>query len=125
MGPLHFLNLPIQGLCREKVINNSEGNNGCVPQLTFVSLKRRITLLLMQAIEAETNPLNTQMLLRGMMLLIEDNMCVEWKSDESGTLNPGLVPSVTLEDADSATISSPKLIHLAKISPGVKQALES
>ena len=76
---LYFLT----GLCREKVTNSSDGG-GCLPQLTFFSLRRRMTKLLTNAIEAENDAVNTQMLLGGLMMIIEDNMCMERNNYESG-----------------------------------------
>ncbi|XP_057315296.1 ral GTPase-activating protein subunit beta-like [Hydractinia symbiolongicarpus] len=118
--PLHFLSLPIQGLCREKAPYGAEGNTGYLPQVTFLSLKERITKLLMHSIEVETNPQNTQMLLGGAMLLMEDTMCVEFKNYEFSKQNPGSAPCILLDDADGRS-SSPKLIHIAKTTHPVKQ----
>ena len=48
------------------------------------------------------------------MLLMEDNMCVEYKNHEFSKLRPGSMPIIMLDDAESSAKGSPKLIHIAK-----------
>ena len=48
------------------------------------------------------------------MLLIEDNMCVEYKNHEFSKLHPGSMPIIMLDDAESFGKGIPKLIHIAK-----------
>ena len=59
----------LSALCQEKVNQSSEAGNCYLPQITFISLRSRVTNLLIKAIEVETNPLNTQMLLGGYLCL--------------------------------------------------------
>ena len=65
-------NANVLGLCQEKVAHSSsEGCSGVQSQVTFMSLRLRLTNLLMQAIEVETNPVNTQMLLGGLFIKVK------------------------------------------------------
>ena len=59
---LRFL---FSGLCADKIPHVSDGNNGFLPQVTFLSLKKRLTDLLKSALEVETNTTNTQIILGG------------------------------------------------------------
>jgi len=66
----------------------------------------------MDALEVETNPLNTQMLLGGAMLLIEDTMYAEGKP--AIKLKSHLLPNIVVHDSEAVEKGSPKLIHIAK-----------
>ena len=50
-----------QGLCKERV-----SSSDYTPQLTFISLKGRLTEILKKALEAETDSENTQLLFAGL-----------------------------------------------------------
>ncbi|XP_031623327.1 ral GTPase-activating protein subunit beta isoform X3 [Contarinia nasturtii] len=64
--PLHFQTLPIRDLTNapDKVI-------------TFIQLKPRLINILMNAIQVETDPQNTHMLLGGLMLCVQDSALFE------------------------------------------------
>ena len=110
--PNHFMPLAIQGLCRDKILGGSD--NGHIAPLTFISLKSRITNVLLQALEVETNPANTQMLLGGAMLLMEDTVAVESYSGPKVGSTVSL-PTITIEETNSdSTRGSPKLLHIAR-----------
>ncbi|XP_042901218.1 ral GTPase-activating protein subunit beta isoform X2 [Parasteatoda tepidariorum] len=64
--PLHFFNLPI------KTLTSTEKSN-----LTFQSLKIRLVNLLINALQVETESLNTHMLLGGLMFFIQDSAACE------------------------------------------------
>ena len=61
-------------------------SNDKVHLITFLSLKRKIIELLYQALKIATDATNTQMLLGGLMLLIQDTAMCE--SAEQVTLQP-------------------------------------
>ena len=58
-------NFLLLGLCADKIPHASDGNNGFLPQVTFLSLKKRLADLLKNALEVETNTANTQIILGG------------------------------------------------------------
>ncbi|XP_047132713.1 ral GTPase-activating protein subunit beta isoform X1 [Hydra vulgaris] len=109
--PLHFMSLPIQALCQEKV-NSSDTANSHFPQIAFISLHPRVTRLLVKAIEVETNPMNTQMLLGGAKLLMEDAMQVELHNHELYSSKAKTIPSIILDEPETSGTS--KLIDLAE-----------
>ncbi|EDO46845.1 predicted protein [Nematostella vectensis] len=67
--PLHFQSLPIQGYYQNKTCE--EGSTVPSP-LTFLSLKPRMTRLLLEALQFESDSFNVQILLGGILLLIQD-----------------------------------------------------
>ncbi|KAL4239114.1 hypothetical protein ACF0H5_003817 [Mactra antiquata] len=77
--PLHFKDLEI------KDILSSEGTSH--HSISFISLKPRITELLFKALMNETDSANTQMLLGGLMLLIQD-MALNEEAEQT-TIQPG------------------------------------
>ncbi|XP_065062908.1 ral GTPase-activating protein subunit beta-like [Rhopilema esculentum] len=87
--PLHFLSLTI-----ESIWENSS-NPEPTERLTFLSLKPRLTALLILALDVETDPLNIQMLLGGAMLLVQDTVAIETKSITNQSVSTG--PSITIE----------------------------
>ena len=66
------------GLCTDKVPHSSDGSNGYIPQVTFLSLKKRMTELLKDALEVETNSTNTQIILGGKVSLF----CLGFHNDK-------------------------------------------
>ncbi|XP_063235788.1 ral GTPase-activating protein subunit beta isoform X2 [Bacillus rossius redtenbacheri] len=68
--PLHFQNLPIKELC---VGGLPDRNN----PLTFTQLKPRLMNLLINALQIETNAQNSQMLLGGLLLSVQDSAAAE------------------------------------------------
>ncbi|XP_055299227.1 ral GTPase-activating protein subunit beta isoform X13 [Sitodiplosis mosellana] len=64
--PLHFQTLPIRDL-----------SNSPDKVITFIQLKPRLINILMNAIQVETDPQNTHMLLGGLMLCVQDSALFE------------------------------------------------
>nr|KAG5690370.1 hypothetical protein BaRGS_001292 [Batillaria attramentaria] len=80
--PLHFKDLQINDiLSTTTTLGNKE------QPISFLSLKNRITELLRVALTNETDPTNTQMLLGGLMLVVQDLATCE--ETDSMTLQPG------------------------------------
>ncbi|XP_046418146.1 ral GTPase-activating protein subunit beta isoform X4 [Neodiprion fabricii] len=70
--PLNLQNLPIKELPSLTAIINQEKN-----PVTFVQLKPRLMNLLINALQVESDPLNTHMLLGGLMLSVQDSAAAE------------------------------------------------
>ncbi|XP_015122062.1 ral GTPase-activating protein subunit beta isoform X3 [Diachasma alloeum] len=70
--PLHFQNLPI----REFSLSPMDNNPDKTP-LTFGQLKPRLMNLLINALQVESDPLNTHMLLGGLLLSVQDSATAE------------------------------------------------
>lgn len=71
--PLHFQNLQL----KEMLCCHFPEEKNC----TFVGeLKPRLVNLLLNALETETDPVNTQMLLAGLLLSVQDSVCCEGES---------------------------------------------
>ncbi|CAG7818479.1 unnamed protein product [Allacma fusca] len=64
--PLHFLNVPIKEI----------GDKG-TPSSTFLQLKPRLANLLINTLQVETDSMNIQMLLGGLMLFVTDTAAFE------------------------------------------------
>ncbi|XP_070179509.1 ral GTPase-activating protein subunit beta-like isoform X2 [Littorina saxatilis] len=79
--PLHFKDLEIQDILSTTNVVTKEQPR------TFLSLKNRIIDLLRIALTNETDPTNTQMLLGGLMLVVQDLATCE--ETESMTVQPG------------------------------------
>ncbi|XP_052058887.1 ral GTPase-activating protein subunit beta-like isoform X4 [Mytilus californianus] len=75
--PLHFKDLKIKDFVPADNVNQVT---------TFISLRKRITELLLRALLIETDPTNTQMLLGGLMLAVQDQAMFE--EAEQNTLQP-------------------------------------
>ncbi|XP_065334606.1 ral GTPase-activating protein subunit beta isoform X7 [Cloeon dipterum] len=68
--PLHYQNLPIKELCP----STDKGN---ATHVTFALLKPRLMNILINALQAETDSVNCQMLLGGLMLSVQDSATME------------------------------------------------
>ncbi|XP_059483480.1 ral GTPase-activating protein subunit beta isoform X11 [Neocloeon triangulifer] len=68
--PLHYQNLPIKELC-------PSADKGIATHVTFALLKPRLMNVLINALQVETDSLNCQMLLGGLMLSVQDSATVE------------------------------------------------
>ncbi|XP_076100413.1 ral GTPase-activating protein subunit beta-like isoform X2 [Mytilus galloprovincialis] len=75
--PLHFKDLKIKDFVPADNVNQVT---------TFISLRKRITELLLRALLIETDPTNTQMLIGGLMLAVQDQAMFE--EAEQNTLQP-------------------------------------
>ncbi|XP_052767273.1 ral GTPase-activating protein subunit beta-like isoform X2 [Mya arenaria] len=76
--PLHFKDLEIKDILAGEAIAEHS--------VSFISLKPRITELLLNALQIETDSTNTQMLLGGLMLLVQDMALCE--EAEQTTVQP-------------------------------------
>ncbi|XP_015175300.1 PREDICTED: ral GTPase-activating protein subunit beta isoform X2 [Polistes dominula] len=104
--PLHFQNLPIKEL--PTFPNTSTEKT----QVTFAQLKSRLMNLLINALQVETDPQNTHMLLGGLLLSVQDSAAAE---EVEQVTQPDAVPndtsvnllsSVTSDSASQISISS-------------------
>ncbi|XP_039292662.1 ral GTPase-activating protein subunit beta isoform X3 [Nilaparvata lugens] len=89
--PLHYQNLPIKPLLGHESI-----------PLTFSQLKPRLMNLLINALQVETDPQNTQMLLGGLLLSVQDSATFE----ESDQVTQPDVLSASGSDSTSNLLSS-------------------
>ncbi|XP_033225547.1 ral GTPase-activating protein subunit beta isoform X3 [Belonocnema kinseyi] len=104
--PLHFQNLPIRELPSGVAVSYEKN------QSTFAQLKPRLMNLLINALQVETDPLNTHMLLGGLLLSVQDSAAAE---EVEQVTQPDAVPnentsnllsSVTSDSASQISISS-------------------
>ncbi|XP_034949716.1 ral GTPase-activating protein subunit beta isoform X2 [Chelonus insularis] len=106
--PLHFQNLFI----RELPIASTNLNNTDKPQLTFGQLKPRLMNLLINALQVETDPLNTHMLLGGLLLSVQDSATVEEVEHSTvvdtltNDTSTNLLSSVSSDSTSQISISS-------------------
>ncbi|KAE8751950.1 hypothetical protein FOCC_FOCC001427 [Frankliniella occidentalis] len=93
--PLHFQNLTIKDL-------NPNTGVGCADRspLTFAQLKPRLMNLLINALQVESDPQNTQMLLGGLLLSVQDSAAFEL-SDQ--VAQPDVVGTSGLANSDCAS----------------------
>ncbi|XP_048586006.1 ral GTPase-activating protein subunit beta [Nematostella vectensis] len=70
--PLHFQSLPIQDMTGYYQNKTCEEGSTIPSPLTFLSLKPRMTRLLLEALQFESDSFNVQILLGGILLLIQD-----------------------------------------------------
>ncbi|XP_011866254.1 PREDICTED: ral GTPase-activating protein subunit beta isoform X1 [Vollenhovia emeryi] len=105
--PLHFQNLAIKELPVFPGTHVSEKN-----PVTFVQLKSRLMNLLINALQVETDPQNTHMLLGALLLSVQDSAAAEeveqvtqpdTVASDSAT---NLLSSVTSDSASQISISS-------------------
>ncbi|XP_012219325.1 ral GTPase-activating protein subunit beta isoform X2 [Linepithema humile] len=105
--PLHFQNLVIKELPTFPGTNSSEK----IPA-TFVQLKSRLMNLLINALQVETDPQNTHMLLGALLLSVQDSAAaeeVEQVTQPDAVANDSttnLLSSVTSDSASQISISS-------------------
>lgn len=79
--PLHFQHLPLKTVSLR---------GDCTGTMDFFDLRPKVNSLLVNALRVETDPVNTQVLLGGLMLLIQDSgICGELR-DESSDEEPNL-----------------------------------
>ncbi|XP_059096422.1 ral GTPase-activating protein subunit beta-like isoform X2 [Tigriopus californicus] len=74
--PSHFQNLPIKELV--------PGHQGEAIGHTFVSLKPRMVNLLINALQVESEAINTQLLLAGLMFVVQDSSALEMAETKNG-----------------------------------------
>ncbi|XP_057325973.1 ral GTPase-activating protein subunit beta isoform X2 [Microplitis mediator] len=104
--PIHYQNLPIRELPTPGNINQDK------PLITFGQLKPRLMNLLINALQVETDPLNTHMLLGGLLLSVQDSATVEEveQSTTQDTLTnetpTNLLSSVSSDSTSQISISS-------------------
>ncbi|RDD44888.1 Ral GTPase-activating protein subunit beta [Trichoplax sp. H2] len=115
--PFHFYDLPIY--------DSSQGDTNKQMEVTVSSFRLRIVNLMLQALQTETDSINTQMLLGGFLLLTEDTVshCDRWNNtkfdlnqfaktqvsddvNSTGSLNFGGTDSVDSDTASLSTTSS-------------------
>ncbi|XP_020285892.1 ral GTPase-activating protein subunit beta isoform X2 [Pseudomyrmex gracilis] len=105
--PLHFQNLAIKELPTFPGTNSSEKT-----PVTFVQLKSRLMNLLINALQVETDPQNTHMLLGALLLSVQDSAAaeeVEQVTQPDTVANDSttnLLSSVTSDSASQISISS-------------------
>ncbi|XP_070158722.1 ral GTPase-activating protein subunit beta isoform X2 [Polyergus mexicanus] len=105
--PLHFQNLTIKELPIFPSINSFERT-----PVTFVQLKSRLMNLLINALQVETDPQNTHMLLGALLLSVQDSAAaeeVEQVTQPDTVTNDStsnLLSSVTSNSASQISISS-------------------
>ncbi|KAK0179173.1 hypothetical protein PV327_007988 [Microctonus hyperodae] len=106
--PLHCQNL----LIRELPISSTIVSNTEKSQLTFGQLKPRLMNLLINALQVESDPLNTHMLLGGLLLSVQDSATVE-EVEQSAALDAlandtstNLLSSVSSDSTSQISISS-------------------
>ncbi|XP_076463976.1 ral GTPase-activating protein subunit beta-like isoform X2 [Babylonia areolata] len=85
--PLHFKDLEIKDILSTTTTSSSSSVSRDHHPTSFLSLKNRIIDLLRIALTNETDPANTQMLLGGLMLVVQDLATCE--ETESMNLQPG------------------------------------
>ncbi|XP_053593188.1 ral GTPase-activating protein subunit beta isoform X4 [Microplitis demolitor] len=104
--PIHYQNLPIRELPTPGNVNQDK------PLITFGQLKPRLMNLLINALQVETDPLNTHMLLGGLLLSVQDSATVEEveQSTTQDTLTnetpTNLLSSVSSDSTSQISISS-------------------
>ncbi|RZF35527.1 hypothetical protein LSTR_LSTR010218 [Laodelphax striatellus] len=99
--PLHYQNLPIKPLLGHESIT-----------LTFSQLKPRLMNLLINALQVETDPQNTQMLLGGLLLSVQDSATFE----ESDQVTQPDVLSASGSDSTSNLLSSDTMSSVSGMS---------
>uniref|UniRef100_A0A146LGW4 Ral GTPase-activating protein subunit beta n=1 Tax=Lygus hesperus TaxID=30085 RepID=A0A146LGW4_LYGHE len=82
--PLHFPNLTIKELI---------GGHGDKPLPTLGQLKTRITNLLINALQVESDPHNTHMLLGGLLVLVQETAGIEQQSQDKNSIQNSSYPS--------------------------------
>uniref|UniRef100_A0A1B6CX62 Rap-GAP domain-containing protein n=1 Tax=Clastoptera arizonana TaxID=38151 RepID=A0A1B6CX62_9HEMI len=97
--PLHFQNLAI------KELTPSAGSERGL--LTFAQLKPRLMNLLINALQVETDPQNTQMLLGGLLLSVQDSAIFE----EMDQVTQGDVTSSSAESDTASNLLSSDSAH--------------
>lgn len=104
--PLHFQNLSIRELPNGFSVNFERN------QFTFAQLKPRLMNLLINALQVETDPQNTHMLLGGLLLSVQDSAAAE---EVEQVTQPDIIPndnttnllsSVTSDSTSQISISS-------------------
>ncbi|XP_048505289.1 ral GTPase-activating protein subunit beta isoform X3 [Athalia rosae] len=95
--PLNLQNLPIRELPSLTVIGNHEKS-----PVTFVQLKPRLMNLLINALQVESDPLNTHMLLGGLMLSVQDSAAAE---EVEQVMQPDTITSDTTTNLLSSVAS--------------------
>ncbi|XP_071439557.1 ral GTPase-activating protein subunit beta isoform X3 [Hetaerina americana] len=98
--PLHFQTLPIREL--------STGSDKNYTPLTFIQLKPRLMNLLINALQVESDPQNTQMLLGGLLLSVQDAAAYE-EMEQGIQLDQGQDTPSNLLSSASDTMSSHSL----------------
>lgn len=81
--PLHFQTLPIRDL------------SGSQDKVTFIQLKPRLINILMNALQVESDGLNTHMLLGGLLLIVQDAAIFEETDNPNDLLQTSPPPSDT------------------------------
>ncbi|XP_066907486.1 ral GTPase-activating protein subunit beta isoform X3 [Halyomorpha halys] len=99
--PLHFSNLVIKELI-------SGGADR--PQITFGQLKPRIMNLLINALQVETDPHNTHLLLGGLLVMVQDTAAVEKILSEDVFQYPTAASSQAGDTANSLFIRATYLV---------------
>ncbi|XP_075220156.1 ral GTPase-activating protein subunit beta isoform X3 [Lycorma delicatula] len=105
--PLHYQNLLIKPLLPS--LAGPENVN-----LTFAQLKPRLMNLLINALQVETDPQNTQMLLGGLLLSVQDSAAFE-ESDQ--VTQPDML-SASGSDTTSNLLSSDTMSSISGLSDG-------
>ncbi|XP_024939049.1 ral GTPase-activating protein subunit beta isoform X11 [Cephus cinctus] len=105
--PLHFQNLVIKELPAFSILGNQDRN-----QVTFAQLKPRLMNLLINALQVETDPQNTHMLLGGLLLSVQDSAAAEEVDQVTqpdavvSDTTTNLLSSATSDSASQVSISS-------------------
>lgn len=81
--PLHFQTLPIRDL------------SGIQDKITFIQLKPRLINILMNALQVESDGLNTHMLLGGLLLIVQDAAIFEESDNPNDLMHTSPPPSDT------------------------------
>uniref|UniRef100_A0A8D8UV98 Ral GTPase-activating protein subunit beta n=2 Tax=Cacopsylla melanoneura TaxID=428564 RepID=A0A8D8UV98_9HEMI len=100
--PLHYQNLPIKDL-------NSCSTSHHGHPLTFESLKPRLVNLVITALQVETDLINTQALLGGLLVCVQDSALFELSSEVAPSSDPPHVPgpeSSHIQSSDAASAYS-------------------
>ncbi|XP_034250605.1 ral GTPase-activating protein subunit beta isoform X1 [Thrips palmi] len=112
--PLHFQNLTIKDL-------NPNTGMGCSDRtpLTFSQLKPRLMNLLINALQVESDPQNTQMLLGGLLLSVQDSAAFELSDQVSqpDAGNSGLTTSDSASNLLSSASDTMSSLSLPSLTP--------
>lgn len=112
--PLHFQNLTIKDL-------NPNTGMGCSDRtpLTFSQLKPRLMNLLINALQVESDPQNTQMLLGGLLLSVQDSAAFEFSDQVSqpDVGNAGLTNSDSASNLLSSASDTMSSLSLPSLTP--------
>ncbi|XP_046461247.1 ral GTPase-activating protein subunit beta-like isoform X2 [Daphnia pulex] len=104
-APLHFHSLPIKELA------GGIGERNTLPTI-FSNVRPRLTQLLLSALQVESDPLNTHILLGGLASLIHDLAAFEQSEHNAVSLAPHNYPSTPMQtDSASNVMSSTSDTH--------------